>query len=80
MALTKVSNSLIVGEQVNVLDYGAVGDGGNLMTEQELLLACYRSGQITERQWREHLKEDPSLRDAWLIESDPDNTGYNLIG
>jgi hypothetical protein len=48
--------------------------------QQQLLLACYLSGQITERQWQEHLKEDPSLRDAWLVESDPDNTGWNPIG
>ena len=26
-------------------------------TEYELLLACYRSGQISERQWQEHLKD-----------------------
>lgn len=48
--------------------------------EQQLLIACYLSGQITERQWQEHLKEDPKLRDAWLGESDPDNSGYNPIG
>jgi len=29
---------------------------------QQLLIACYRSGQINERQWQEHLKEDPKLR------------------
>ena len=23
-----------------------------------LLLACYRSGQISERQWSEHLKDE----------------------
>lgn len=32
--------------------------------EFELLLACYLSGQIPERQWQEHLK-DESLR-QWL--------------
>jgi hypothetical protein len=36
------------------------------MTEQELLIACYRSGQINERQWQQHIKEDPKLLDAWL--------------
>ena len=41
-------------------------DCGTVMTEQELLLACYRSGQINERQWRQHIKEDPNLRNAWL--------------
>lgn len=30
----------------------------------DLLLACYRSGQISERQWQEHLK-DEALR-KWL--------------
>lgn len=39
-----------------------------------------RSGQITERQWQEHLKEDPKLRDAWLYKIDPDNSGWNPIG
>lgn len=24
----------------------------------DLLLACYRSGQISERQWQEHLKDE----------------------
>jgi hypothetical protein len=23
----------------------------------ELLLACYKSGQVSERQWQEHLKD-----------------------
>ncbi len=50
------------------------------MTEQELLVDCYRSGQISERQWQEHLKEDPKLRDAWLNQIDPDNSGWNPIG
>ena len=36
------------------------------MTEQELLIACYQSGQISERQWQEHMQEDQELRDAWL--------------
>jgi hypothetical protein len=49
------------------------------MTEQELLIACYRSGQISERQWLEHVHEDPKLRDAWHDEIDPDNTGWNPI-
>ena len=49
------------------------------MTEQELLIACYRSGQISERQWQEHMQEDPKLRDAWHDEIDPDNTGWNPI-
>jgi len=51
-----------------------------MMTEQELLVACYRSGQISERQWQEHVQEDPKLRDAWLNQIDPDNSGWNLIG
>ena len=50
------------------------------MTEQELLVTCYRSGQISERQWQEHLKEDPKLSDAWHDEIDPDNSGWNPIG
>lgn len=28
------------------------------------LYACYKSGQITERQWQEHLKDE--LFRAWL--------------
>jgi len=50
------------------------------MIEQELLIACYRSEQISERQWQEHLKEDPKLRDVWLDKIDPDNSGCNSIG
>lgn len=34
------------------------------MSEFDLLLACYRSGQVSERQWQEHLK-DKKLR-QWL--------------
>lgn len=30
----------------------------------ELLLACYRSGQITEQQWQEHLRDEVLF--AWL--------------
>lgn len=41
-------------------------DYGTVMADQELLLACYRSGQINERQWQGHIKADPKLRDAWL--------------
>jgi hypothetical protein len=36
------------------------------MTQHEALLACYRSGQISERQWTEHLR-DPAFA-AWLRE------------
>lgn len=31
---------------------------------RELILACYQSGQMSERQWQEHLK-DETFR-AWL--------------
>mgnify|MGYP001377233792 CR=1 FL=1 len=34
------------------------------MTEFELLLACYSSGQISERQWQAHL-EDKAFRE-WV--------------
>jgi hypothetical protein len=50
------------------------------MAEQELLVDCHRSGQISEWQWQEHLKEDPKLFDSWLNQIDPDNSGWNLIG
>ena len=36
------------------------------MTQHEALLACYRSGQISERQWQAHLA-DPAFA-AWLRE------------
>ncbi len=29
-----------------------------------LILACYRSGQITEHQWQQHLRDD--VFRAWL--------------
>jgi len=50
------------------------------MSEQELLVDYHRSGQISERQWQEHIQEDPKLRDAWLNQIDPDNSGWNFIG
>jgi hypothetical protein len=28
------------------------------MSKFELLLACYKSGQVSELQWQEHLKDD----------------------
>lgn len=34
------------------------------MTKCELLLACYRSGQMSERQWQAHL-EDKAFRE-WV--------------
>lgn len=37
-----------------------------MMSEYEALLACYRSGQISERQWQEHLKDE--LFRAWVAE------------
>jgi len=49
------------------------------MAEQELLVDCYRSGQISERQWQERFEDDPTLRDAWLNQIDPDNSGCNPI-
>ncbi len=30
----------------------------------QLLLTCYRSGQITEQQWQEHLKDEVFVQ--WL--------------
>jgi len=45
------------------------------MTEQELLIASYCSGQISERQWQDHTQEDPTLRDAWLNQINSDNLG-----
>jgi len=27
------------------------------MSKFELLLSCYKSGQVSERQWQEHLKD-----------------------
>lgn len=41
------------------------------MTEFEMLLACYRSGQVSERQWQEHLK-DPAFRE-WVEDQSPIN-------
>jgi hypothetical protein len=32
--------------------------------DYELILICYTSGQMSERQWQEHLKEDDFA--AWL--------------
>jgi len=34
------------------------------MSKFELLLACYKSGQVSERQWQDHLKDTDFA--AWL--------------
>ena len=31
------------------------------MTNQQALLECYLSGQMSERQWAQHVAEDPKL-------------------
>lgn len=41
------------------------------MTEFEMLLACYRSGQMSERQWQAHL-EDKAFRE-WVENQLPIN-------
>ena len=41
------------------------------MTEFEMLLACYRSGQVSERQWQEHLR-DREFRE-WVEDQNPIN-------
>jgi hypothetical protein len=33
----------------------------------DLLLACFRSGQMTERQMQEHMRDDPAFA-AWVKE------------
>lgn len=34
------------------------------MSKFELLLVCYKSGQVSERQWQEHLTDADFV--AWL--------------
>ena len=41
------------------------------MTEFEMLLACYRSGQVSERQWQAHM-ENKAFR-AWVENQNPIN-------
>lgn len=36
----------------------------------ELLWQCYKSGQISEKQWQEHIKNDPGFAD-WLSKRAP---------
>jgi hypothetical protein len=36
------------------------------MSKFELLLACYKSGQVSERQWQEHLKDADFAR--WMLD------------
>lgn len=31
------------------------------MTQYEALLACYRSGQMSDRQMQEHMRDDPAF-------------------
>ena len=33
------------------------------MNSYDALLACYRSGQMTERQLQEHMRDDPAFAD-----------------
>jgi hypothetical protein len=33
------------------------------MARFDALIACYRSGQISERQWQAHLRDEPGLAD-----------------
>ena len=33
------------------------------MTRNELLIACYRSGQIHESDWQRLLRDEPGLRE-----------------
>lgn len=35
------------------------------MSAYEMLYQCYRSGQMSERQWQEHLNADEVFR-SWL--------------
>jgi len=35
------------------------------MSNFELLLACYKSGQVSERQWQEHLKDADFAK--WML-------------
>lgn len=57
------SNDLL---NVNELDATVLKVGGVNIGQrvQDALLACYRSGQISEAQWQEHLKDE--LFAAWL--------------
>jgi hypothetical protein len=38
------------------------------MSQYALILACYRSGQISEAAWQEHLRDDVFRR--WLTRHD----------
>jgi hypothetical protein len=35
------------------------------MNSYELILQCYRSGQISEKQWQEHLKDEVFAK--WVV-------------
>lgn len=35
----------------------------------DLLISCYRSGQIEEREWQALLKENAELAKRWLSEN-----------
>jgi len=35
------------------------------MTTRDDLIACYRSEQMSEAQWRQHLNDDPGLAAAY---------------
>ena len=38
------------------------------MSNYELLLSCYKSGQISEQQWAQHLKDEVFIK--WLYKTE----------
>jgi hypothetical protein len=53
------------GDECTDFEESSSADSNPLTEEQKLLIECYRSGQIEEWAWAEHLAEHPNLA-VWL--------------
>ena len=57
-----------IGEAVfELFHWLPVEDEPDLTDDQRLLVEAYRSGQVPEAAWQEHLEHDPVLAQFWRI-------------
>lgn len=57
-----------IGEAVlGLFHWPHAEDERELNDDQRLLVAAYRSGQVPEAAWQEHLEHDPNLAHYWRV-------------
>lgn len=57
-----------IGEAVfGLFHWHPFEDEPDLTDDQRLLVEAYRSGQVPEAAWQEHLEHDPVLAQFWRI-------------